>query len=480
MLRATAGGERNTRTVEGWPLAGRSNELRRPRTLVRDGSGAVIVGPAGVGKTALARACAGQAERDGIVVVRTTATNAARSLPLGAFAGLLPRDEVDASHPGGDDGLLRRYAVGLIASAGGGRPLVVVNDAHLLDDASATLVHQLAESRDAAFLLTLRTGDGPPDAIVALWKDGRGERIDLGLLGREEIGEVLTEVLEAPLDPAAARLLADRRGGNPLFLRELLVGGLEAGDPRLERGVQLVRSLRPSRRLTELIDLRVGRLEPAEADLLRLVATHEPVGTAELFEQSVPAAMEALERKAVVASVLNGRRLEVWLAHPLYGEVARESITALQRRELARRGAEVIERLGARRRDDMLVVATWRLAAGGRDPVVLQAGAAIARTRNVPALTAQLAGAAVDAGAGFEARFLAAEAPSCRDGPTTPTPSCMCCTAWRRPTRSRCGSPPSRPTPPCSCAGCPTWRRLMRPKPTCPTRSGVRSSCRAG
>jgi DNA-binding CsgD family transcriptional regulator len=151
-------------------------------------------------------------------------------------------------------------------------------------------------------------------------------------------------------------------------------------------------------------------LEPGEQDLLGLVAMHEPLGAAELAALADTTEMDSLERRAVVVSRLDGRRLQVWLAHPLYGEVAREGVTAERYRELARRRAEVIERLGLRRRDDTLVVATWRVAAGGGDPDLLQAGAQIARARNDPSLTTQLADAAIAAGAGFEARFLAAEA----------------------------------------------------------------------
>ena len=47
-----------------------------------------------------------------------------------------------------------------IVALGGGRPLVLlVDDAHLLDDASATLVHQLVATRSAFVIATVRTGE---------------------------------------------------------------------------------------------------------------------------------------------------------------------------------------------------------------------------------------------------------------------------------------------------------------------------------
>ena len=51
-----------------------------------------------------------------------------------------------------------------------GKPGVVigVDDAHLLDELSATLVHQLVLRRAASVVLTLRSGEATPDAVTAL------------------------------------------------------------------------------------------------------------------------------------------------------------------------------------------------------------------------------------------------------------------------------------------------------------------------
>ena len=100
----------------------------------------------------------------------------------------------------------------------------------------------------------------------------------------------------------------------------------------------------------------------------------------------------------------------MWLAHPVYGDVVSIGISALRQRDLARSLAEVIEATGARRRQDTLLVASWRLVGGGGSAELLLSGAIAARARHDQALTERLARAAIDEGAGFEARFLAAEA----------------------------------------------------------------------
>jgi AAA ATPase-like protein len=75
-----------------WPLTGRGEELGRIGGLVRrrDGpAGVVLAGPAGVGKTRLAREALAVAEQRGAVTRWAVGTASARVLPLGAFAAML-------------------------------------------------------------------------------------------------------------------------------------------------------------------------------------------------------------------------------------------------------------------------------------------------------------------------------------------------------------------------------------------------------
>jgi len=162
---------------------GRDKELTQLAGAVADRRGAVIMGPAGVGKTTLALRYLELARKRGMAVARASATRASQALPFGALAAVLPAD------PDGDDlgrenrtELLRRYGRA-VAETAEGRPLVVfVDDAHLLDGGSATLVHQLALTGKATMLLTVQSGQTVPDPVVALWKDGLAERIEVAVL----------------------------------------------------------------------------------------------------------------------------------------------------------------------------------------------------------------------------------------------------------------------------------------------------------
>jgi len=397
----------------GWPLAGRGEELSRLTAALVGRRGAVITGPAGAGKTALATTCLQLARDREMSVARTTATNSSRGLPFGTLAPILPPDpDGDRLPRYGHGQLLRHYAHAMTGRAGG-RPLVVfVDDAHLLDDGSATLVHHLALTRAATVLLTVRTGEPVPDPVVALWKDGPAERIEVGTLADEAIEELLVTVLGGPVDAASVLQLADRSRGNPLYLRELVTGAVETGALAEQGGIWRLRvgGLRPTPRLAELVALRLGHLSEAERTVLELLALCEPLGPARLDRLADPAAVAALERKGLIASRMDRRRVGVRLAHPVYGDVVREGITPLRERALARSLADAVEAAGARRREDTLLRASLRLTGGGGSAELLEAGALAARARHDHSLAERLARAAMAEGGGFDARFTAAEA----------------------------------------------------------------------
>ncbi len=396
-----------------WPLAGRGEELSRLTAALVARRGAVITGPAGTGKTTLAVTCLQLVRDREMSVARTTATHASQRLPFGTLAPILPPDPaVDRLSRDGHGQLLRFYARAVTARAGG-RPLVVfVDDAHLLDDGSATLVHHLALTQAATVLVTVRTGEPAPDPVVAMWKDGLAERIEVSALGDAAIEELLVAVLGGPVDAASVRQLADRSRGNPLYLRELVTGAVETGALAEQGGIWRLRAggLRPTARLAELVALRLGDLSDAERAVLELLALCEPLGQVRLDRLADPAAVEALERKGLIASSMDGRRVEVRLAHPVYGDVVRAEITALRERALARSLAEAVEATGARRQEDTLLLASLRLTGGGGSTELLVAGAITARARHDHSLAERLARAAMAEGGGFEARLVAAEA----------------------------------------------------------------------
>ena len=72
--------------VAGWRMVGRGREFSRLTAAVAAGRGAVITGPAGVGKTTLALSAVQWAGQRGMAHRRASATRASQGLPFGAFA----------------------------------------------------------------------------------------------------------------------------------------------------------------------------------------------------------------------------------------------------------------------------------------------------------------------------------------------------------------------------------------------------------
>ena len=151
---------------EGWPLVGRDAVVARLVSAARRGlrgapgvGGVVVAGAAGTGKTRVALEVASQVGAvTGCDVARVIATASGATIPLGALAPLLPSDGAP-EEVGADALLLAADAIAI-----GGPRLLVVDDLHQLDAASATVVLQLVTGRRLFLVGTLRT-----DLRVAVW-----------------------------------------------------------------------------------------------------------------------------------------------------------------------------------------------------------------------------------------------------------------------------------------------------------------------
>lgn len=385
-----------------WPLTGRLDEMDRIRRSLAGGDqhSLMLVGPAGVGKTRLAREAQRIAREAGHDAVWLSATHSIARTPLGVFAPLLPA----ADGPGD---LLTRSARAVLDRPRDGGLVLLVDDAHLLDDLSAGLIHQLAAAHGVHVVLTVRSGEAVPEPVTALWKDDVVRRVELGQLGDAAVGALLGSVLGGQVDPEAIRVLAHRCAGNALLLRELTLSALAAGALTRHLGLwRLVGSLPPSDRIVELMGARLEGLSDEAVRLLEGVAYAEPLGSAELADIAVPGLVDRLQRQGLLTSSLVGRRVEVRLAHPLVGEVMRSRTSAVRVAEMARALADLTEQAGARRAEDALRLGIWRLDGGGGSSAVMLRAAAAARWHYDFVLAERLARAA----GSFEGGLLAAQA----------------------------------------------------------------------
>ena len=298
-----------------------------------------------------------------------------------------------------------RWAVDSLRAAAAGRPIVLaVDDVHLLDPPSAALLLLLVHE-GATMLGTLRSGEPVPPPISALWTEGLVDHAELSPLSIKESNDLLAGLLGGPVESATALRLARLSDGNPLLLRELVMAAKSGGE--MVRTFGLWRwtgrlALAPT--LTDLVDHRIGKLPAGIRDVVDLVAFGEPIGLVPLMATATPADVEAAEDRGLIRVVVDDRRLDVRLAHPLYGEIVRRRCPVIRTRRLLETLADLIEGTGARRRDDLLRLAVWRLDSGtAQDSAMLLDAAGQAFARFDMGLAQRLGEAARQAGGGYPA-----------------------------------------------------------------------------
>jgi DNA-binding CsgD family transcriptional regulator len=387
-----------------WPMVGRARELAAISGVMAAGDpgGFVLRGATGIGKTRLAHEVLRAAQSAERRVEWVAGTRATASIPFGAVSHLLEMDDrLTVENVG-----LLRHTVDRLARTPG-LPLVLgVDDAHLLDDGSAALIHQLV-LRGVVFLVaTVRAGEPVPDAVTTLWKDGLVRSLHLGPLSPVDADALLDVVLGPHIEGVTRQEIGRVTAGNPLVLRELLAGALENEALVRRQGVWCWGTgPRYGAPLMELVEGRLASLDEATRTVLEFLAVGEPLYTG-LLDRLIGRgtldvrAVAAAERRGLIAQKRSGRREALVLAHPIYGEVIRAGLSRYRTRGICQAILEAAGEIPTRRNDDVLRLAVWQLEAGAvaLQPSLLVEAAYHAAARADFTLAERLLRAARDAG----------------------------------------------------------------------------------
>lgn len=392
-----------------WQLIGRAEELAFLDVEVRRNLGSVaIAGATGVGKSRLVSELLARLKGHGRNVVVVRATRSTATVPFGAFAAWVP----DRVSGGTSDRLavLRGTARSLVGD--GDPPVIALDDAHYLDDGSAALLLHLTQHTPVSVLATVRSGEPCPDAVVALWKEGLAQRIELRALSGAQTADLVGDALGRPVDDEALARLWQFTEGNPLYLREVVMAACAQGVLARSAGVwHWEGRLDGGTRLFELVMERLGRQGAEQRRMLELVALGEPLAVDALVNLVSRETVIEAESRSLITVTARSAGAVARLAHPLYSEVLRSRLPAATTQRYHCELAEASIAAGTHQRDS-LRVATWLVdgALDPTDPALLLDASRRAQVIDEYELSARLAQAAERAGAGWRATLLHAEA----------------------------------------------------------------------
>ena len=333
-----------------------------------------LVGAAGFGKTRLAAQALTLAGDRGMSAASIRATKSATDVPFAALDAFLTELDVPADL---DAKLVAAATKAIDARRGLKRMVLVIDDAHQLDDSSALLLDRVVDHGGAFIVVTARVGEGDHTAVIRKWRDQQFLRIEVGPMPDRDLRTLAEMAVGGPIEGSSLQAIAESSRGNVLFLRELIFGALESGVLTSELGLwRLKGSLSHSPRLRDLIEERLTGLSAQEREALELVALGDPVQL-KLMEHLVPLeALETLEGRGLLDVLDSDSGPELRLNHPFYGDVVRAQLPSLRRILLSRSLADAADLVGAAEGRAAMRVAVWRLEGGGEGQIEITQAAA--------------------------------------------------------------------------------------------------------
>ena len=221
--------------------------------------------------------------------------------------------------------------------------LIVIEDAHWLDDASAYLLRHLTNGAAPVpwLVIVTRRPEGP-----AFVSDTYGVKLALEPLGREAASVLaLAAAGDVALTEQELEAVSERAGGNPLFVRELVAAAKNDGS--VDALPQTVETL---------MTARIDTLEPTDRQLLRYAAVIGAAFELDLLEEVLSGEVDDVaahgrwERLTEFVSWDGATRLS--FNHDLFRKTAYEGLSLRRRRELHGRVGAALERRAGETADE--------------------------------------------------------------------------------------------------------------------------------
>jgi DNA-binding SARP family transcriptional activator len=349
---------------------GRDTELRRIASAALDAAQGrmqivLVAGDAGVGKTALAGVVGRRLTDQGWTVTAGRCPEH-EGAPAGwpwaealrrlvgtiapaereALASLLTDTPVAAGDPAAARFRLHRAVSGYLEDAGRATPLLIVlEDLHRADAETLAILADVAAGAAAARILVLATyraaeAPAPLSECLAALAVRDPAWVTLDGLDAAATGDLVRATCTHAVDAATARVIAERTGGNPFFIKEtarlLDSEGALAAASEVPAGVR------------EVLQRRIARLPATAETVLRhasVLGTEADVAVlAEVAGVDEHVLLDAIDAGLLTGLVTEPAAGRIRFAHALVRDTLYEGLSRLRRSRLHARAAEAIER----------------------------------------------------------------------------------------------------------------------------------------
>jgi adenylate cyclase len=249
--------------------------------------------------------------------------------------------------------LLRSLRLILRAVAERAPTIIVLEDTHWIDTASQEVLSEILSDVPGLRMLVLAA---QRPGWIAPWSEwGWTERLTLRPLGDEEAAILAGAVLGGVrLSAELERYVADRAGGNPFFVEEMLRALREVGDLEERHGQMYLVSGAEERLPSTLTEVLLARLDRLEGEVRGVAQIASVIGRSfavRLLAQVVGREQAALDmplgalQRAEIAFPKRGTDLEYVFKHVSMREVAYNTLVQKRRQELHLATARAIAQL---------------------------------------------------------------------------------------------------------------------------------------
>ncbi len=304
---------------------------------------ALVSGEAGIGKTRLVRELVATLPPSATTLV-ATAQPGSMGRSGDAVAGLVARsdgDDVDPADPAA--GAFRAVAAALER----GPAVLVIEDLHWIDAASANVIDRIAQQRWPQLVVIgtyrpaeLSRGQPGGELVLRLERRHAVEQVRLDRLDRTEVAALVAAIRGDQPPSAVVEALYRRSGGVPFVVEELI----RCCGPRSGAGDLLTAELPWS--LEEAVQHQLAGLDAAQRTVVEALAVFGRsapfdalVHVAGIEDDAVLAALRALTAAGVVVEVDDDR---FWFAHALVADAIEHQLLGRERRRLHERSFEAV------------------------------------------------------------------------------------------------------------------------------------------